>query len=84
VVIYPWESPGSVDQQVVLKVTRFIASDDGVHLEARWRLLDRNGTQRKSGTIALADSADTRDYDAIVTAMSRLTGRLADRIVQLL
>jgi hypothetical protein len=84
VVIYPWESPGSVDQQVVLKVTRFIASDDGVHFEARWRLLDRNGTQRKSGTIALADSADTRDYDAIVTAMSRLTGRVADRIVQLL
>jgi len=84
VVIYPWESPRSVDRQVVIKVTRFIASDDGVHLEARWRLLDRNGTQRKSGTIALADSADIEDYDAIVTAMSRLTGRLADRIVQLL
>ena len=81
---YPWESPRSVDRQVVLKVTRFIASDDGVHLEARWRLLDRKGTQRKSGTIALADAADIEVYDAIVTSMSRLTGRLADRVVQLL
>lgn len=84
VVIYPWESPRSVDRQVVIKVTRFIASDSGVHLDARWRLLDRKGDQVQSGNISLTEPADTRDYDAIVTAMSRLTGRLADRIVQLL
>ena len=83
-VIYPWESPRSVDRQVVIKVTRFIASDNGVHLDARWRLLDRKGDQVQSGNISLTEPADTRDYDAIVTAMSRLTGRLADRIVQLL
>jgi uncharacterized lipoprotein YmbA len=84
VVIYPWESPGSVDRQVVIKVTRFIASDSGVHLDARWRLLDRKGDQVQSGNISLTEPADIRDYDAIVTAMSRLTGHLADRIVQLL
>jgi uncharacterized lipoprotein YmbA len=84
VVIYPWESPGSVDRQVVIKVTRFIASDSGVHLDARWRLLDRKGDQVQSGNISLTEPADIRDYDAIVTAMSSITGRFADRIVQLL
>ena len=84
VAIYPWESPRTVDRQVVIKVTRFIASDNGVHLDARWRLLDRKGDQVQSGNISLTEPADTRDYDAIVTAMSRLTGRLAERIVQLL
>ena len=84
VVIYPWESPRSVDRQVVIKVTRFIASDSGVHLDARWRLLDRKGDQVKSGTLSLTEPVNIRDYDAIVTTMSSLTGRLADRIVQLL
>ena len=84
VVIYPWEGPRSVDRQVVIKVTRFIASEDGVHLDARWRLLDRNGDRVKSGSVSLTEPANTRDYDAIVTAMSSLTGRFADRIVQLL
>ena len=84
VVIYPWEGPRSVDRQVVIKVTRFIASEGRVHLDARWRLLDRNGDRVKSGTVSLTEPANTRDYDAIVTAMSSLTGRFADRIVQLL
>lgn len=84
VVIYPWESPRSVDRQVVIKVTRFIASDSGVHLDARWRLLDRKGDQVKSGTLSLTEPVNIRDYDAIVTTMSSLAGRLADRIVQLL
>jgi len=84
VVIYPWESPQSVDRQVVIKVTRFIASESGVHLDARWRLLDHKGNQVRSGTISLTEPANMRNYDAIVTAMSNLTGRFADRIVQLL
>ncbi|MEJ2309031.1 MAG: PqiC family protein [Gammaproteobacteria bacterium] len=84
VAIYPWETPGSVDRQVVIQVTRFIASGDRVHLDARWRVLNRHGTRLQSETIALVENTDGDDYDAIVSAMSRLTGRFADRIVQAL
>ena len=80
VVTYPWDAPRSVDRQVVVSVTRYIASESGVHLEGRWRVLDRNGRQLKSGTVVLEEPADNRDYDAIVSAMSRLAGRFSDRI----
>ena len=84
VAIYPWESPRTVDRQVVIQVTRFIASGDRVFLDARWRILNRNGNQVRSETISLVENTDGQDYDAIVSAMSRLVGRFADRIVQAL
>lgn len=84
VAIYPWETPGSVDRQVVIQVTRFIASGGQVHLDARWRILNRNGNQIRSETISLTEPAAVDDYDAIVSAMSRLVGRFSDRVVNVL
>ena len=60
------------------------AARDRVFLDARWRILNRNGNQLRSETISLVENTDGQDYDAIVSAMSRLVGRFADRIVQAL
>ena len=82
--IYPWDRPRSVDRQVVVHVTRFIADGRTVYLDARWRVLDKQGDQRKVATARLQQSLDSSvaddDFDAIVSLMSDLVGELAHEI----
>ncbi len=82
--IYPWDRPGTVDRQVVVHVTRFIADGGTVYLDARWRVLDKQGDQRKVATARLQQSLDSSaaddDFDAIVSLMSDLVGELAHEI----
>jgi uncharacterized lipoprotein YmbA len=82
--IYPWDRPRSVDRQIVVHVTRFIADGETVHLDARWRVLDKQGDQRKIGSAHLQQSLESNvpddDFDAIVSLMGDLVGELAHRI----
>ena len=82
--IYPWDRPRSVDRQIVVHVTRFIADGRTVYLDARWRVLDKQGEQRKVATARLQQSLDNNaaedDFDAIVSLMSELVGELAHEI----
>ena len=82
--IYPWDRPRSVDRQIVVHVTRFIADGESVYLDARWRVLDKQGEQRKVASTRLQKSLDSNasedDFDAIVSLMSDLVGELAHRI----
>ena len=82
--IYPWDRPRTVDRQIVVHVTRFIADGRTVHLDARWRVLDKQGDQRKIGSAHLQQSLESNvpddDFDAIVSLMSELVGELAHTI----
>jgi uncharacterized lipoprotein YmbA len=82
--IYPWDRPHSVDRQIVVHVTRFIADGGSVYLDARWRVLDKQGNQRKIGSARLQQTLDSsvadNDFDAIVSLMSDLVGELAHEI----
>lgn len=82
--IYPWDRPRSVDRQIVVHVTRFIADGRTVYLDARWRVLDKQGEQRKVASARLQKSHEGNiaddDFDAIVSLMSELVGELAHRI----
>ncbi len=82
--IYPWDRPRSVDRQIVVHVTRFIADGRSVYLDARWRILDKQGEQRKVATARLQSSLESDvaedDFDAIVSLMSDLVGELAHEI----
>ena len=82
--IYPWDRPGTVDRQIVVHVTRFIADDRNVYLDARWRVLDKQGDQRKVASARLRQSLDSSaaddDFDTIVSLMSDLVGELAHEI----
>lgn len=82
--IYPWDRPGTVDRQIVVHVTRFIAQGSTVYLDVRWRVLDKQGDQREVGNArlqkSLANNVAEDDFDAIVTLMSDLVGELAHDI----
>ncbi|MEN8213363.1 MAG: PqiC family protein [Pseudomonadota bacterium] len=82
--IYPWDRPHSVERQIVVHVTRFIAQGRSVYLDARWRVLDKQGEQRKVASASLQKDLDTEtadgDFDAIVSTMSELVGELAHNI----
>ena len=82
--IYPWDRPRLVDRQIVVHVTRFIAKGRNVYLDARWRVLDKQGNQRKVATARLQQTLDSSvaddDFDAIVSLMSDLVGELAHEI----
>ncbi|MBG7602241.1 MAG: membrane integrity-associated transporter subunit PqiC [Gammaproteobacteria bacterium] len=86
--IYPWDRPRTVDRQIVVHVTRFIAEGKTVYLDARWRVLDKQGDQRKIGSARLQNSLENNvaddDFDAIVSLMSDLVGELAHEIAILL
>ena len=82
--IYPWDRPHTVDRQIVVHVTRFIADGRTVYLDARWRVLDKQGDQRRIGSARLQNSLESSvaddDFDAIVSLMSDLVGELAHEI----
>ncbi|HBH35227.1 MAG TPA: hypothetical protein DDW45_02125 [Gammaproteobacteria bacterium] len=82
--IYPWDRPRSVDRQIVVHVTRFIADGGSVYLDARWRVLDKQGGERKVASARLQKRLEGNtskdDFDAIVSLMSDLVGELAHEI----
>ncbi len=81
VAVYPWKTP-PIDYQVAVNVTRFDGKPGGdVSLIARWTILGDNGKKvildRRS---SLSEEASEDDYDAIVSAQSRLIEALSREI----
>lgn len=83
VVMFPW--PGTVARaiqyQVVIAVDRFDGSLDGdVTLDARWRILGRNGDEVAFSRSTITETVAGSGYDAMVAAMSRTLVALGQEI----
>ncbi len=79
--VLPWEASGSFQYQVVVDVARF----DGVMgkqviLDARWRVLGRDGRELVVRRSMLTEATDGASYQALVASMSRALGALSQEI----
>lgn len=79
--VYPWQPGVQPDIQLTMELTRFIHEGDAVHLDARWRIIDRAARHAAEGFSQISEPASA-EYDDIVDAMSRATARLADELSQ--
>jgi uncharacterized protein len=81
VAVYPWPPGTAVEHEVMVDVTRLDAELGGpCALDARWRVVTRNGTTRPIyGRSTLNEVAGT-DYSSLVAAQSRLFGALSAEI----
>lgn len=80
VAVYPWESGQRINYQVIVHISRFIASGNSVYLEGRWRLFNKNGKQLSSQRIKLQEPLISDSYDDIVSAMSGALAQLSNQI----
>jgi uncharacterized lipoprotein YmbA len=81
----PWEASGRFQYQVVVDVARF----DGVMgkqvvLDARWRVVGRDGRELVVRRSVLTEATDGASYQALVTSMSRALGALSQEIASAL
>ena len=81
VAVYPWKTT-PIDYQVTVNVSRFDGEPGGdVLLIARWTILGDNGKEVIfDSRSSLSEEASEDDYDAIVSAQSRLLEALSREI----
>ncbi len=79
IVVYPWQPGTRMDFQITADIIQFIYNEPDVQLEANWILRDRSSGKLING-FSLIREPSTGEYDDIVAAMSRATGKLADEI----
>jgi uncharacterized lipoprotein YmbA len=80
VVIYPWYRGVALDFVVRVDVVRFEPDEDGVHLIARWVIVDGRGTMVRSGETDLHEPMASRNAAAAAAAMSRALGGLSREV----
>lgn len=79
----PYAAPASVDYEIVLRLQRFEAREDGsVYLQASWDIADRRAQLVLSGeeSVRIADGWDGQDYGQLAAALSRAIVRLAEAL----
>jgi uncharacterized protein len=80
---FPWrgEVARSLDYRVVVAVARFDGRSGGdVTLDARWRILGRDGGELAFGRSTVSDAAAGPGYEPMVAAMTRAVVTLAQEI----
>jgi uncharacterized lipoprotein YmbA len=83
VAVYPWRGTLArvIDYQVVVAVARFDgAPGRAVTLDARWRVLGRDGQELAFKRTTLSEPAGGEGFAALVAAMHRAIGRLGEDI----
>lgn len=83
IVVFPWSSDRTIEQQVVIDVTRFDGTVGGeVLLEARWRVLgpDRQDLVLRYSTVR--EATGEPGYLGLVDAMSRSLAVLSEEIAR--
>src|SRR5262245_36920892 len=78
VLLHPWPRTTEIDYQVIVEVLLFdggLGSEVG--LEARWSLIGADGKERLTRKTRFQAPANPRDYEATVTAMSRILADLS-------
>jgi uncharacterized lipoprotein YmbA len=83
IAVFPWRGTLAriLDYQVVVAVARFEGSPGrGVTLDARWRILSRDGKELAFKRTTLTEPVPGEGFPALVTAMNRSIGRLAQDV----
>jgi len=83
VVMFPWRGivARAIQYQVVVAVDRFDGSLDGdVTLDARWRILGKNGNEVAFSRSTITETVAGSGYDPMVAAMSRTLVALGQEI----
>jgi uncharacterized lipoprotein YmbA len=83
IAVYPWRGALTriLDYQVAVSVARFEGSRaHGVTLDARWRLLSRDGKELAFKRTTLTEPVPGDGFPALVAAMNRSISRLAQDI----
>ena len=83
VVMFPWRGivARTIQYQVVVAVDRFDGSLDGdVTLDARWRILGKNGAEVAFNRSTITETVAGSGYDPMVAAMSRTLVVLSQEI----
>jgi uncharacterized lipoprotein YmbA len=83
VVMFPWRGivARAILYQVVVAVDRFDGSLDGnVTLDARWRILGKNGDELAFSRSTITETVAGSGYDPMVAAMSRTLVALGQEI----
>ena len=83
VVMFPWRGSvaRTIQYQVVVAVDRFDGSLDGdVTLDARWRILGKNGAEVAFSRSTITETVAGSGYDPMVAAMSRALVALGQEI----
>lgn len=83
VAVFPWRGTlaRTLDYQVVVAVARFEGSPGrSVTLDARWRLLSRDGKELAFKRTTLTEPAPGDGFPALVAAMNRSISRLAQDV----
>ena len=84
IAVYPWNRSTPIDYRVVVEITRFEATTDGMtSLVARWNILGKDGKKillrRRS---SFNESAKARNYKSKVSAMNRTLENLSREIAE--
>ena len=81
VVVFPWPGVTTLEQQVVVDVSRFDGVVGGdVLLEARWRVLGSNRKELVLRSSTVREATGGSGYPALVAAMNRSLGTLSREI----
>lgn len=78
---YPWDTDRQPNIKVKVRVTRFIAQEDRVYLDANWEVENMRTHKRRAklfSTTALTKS----DANSIVNAMNRAFGELEEDVAR--
>jgi len=78
VLLQPWPRTAEVDYQVTVEVLRFDGGVGGeVVLAVRWSLIGADGKEQLMRKSHYQAPTNTRDYEATITAMSRILADLS-------
>jgi uncharacterized protein len=83
VVLFPWRGVAArtIQYQVVVAVLRFDGRQDGnVTLDARWRILARDGQELALRRSTVVQDVESAGYEPLVAALGRALGILGQEI----
>ena len=85
VAVFPWRGTlaRTIDYQVVVAVARFEGSPGGpVNLDARWRLLSREGRELAFKRSTVTEAVTGEGFAALVAAMHRALGQVGAEMAE--
>ncbi len=78
---YPWGLDREATVKVNVDITRFIAQDDRVYLDANWEVMHMSSKRRKTGLFTVSVPTQS-DASSIVSAMDKAFGLLEEKVAQ--
>jgi len=76
---YPWDVSRQPDLKVKVQISRFIAQDNRVYLDATWEVKNMHTLRQKAGLFSTSVPTAS-DASSIVSAMHKAFSRLEERV----